>query len=230
MIVSHHYRYIYIKTAKTAGTSIVTYLADQCVDGDLVTPLGKKDREEAAAAGYTTPHGIRTMLGNARFWLWQQPSAWAGKPVSKKNLKAEDASRFVGQKTWDSYYKFCFERNPYDKAVSLYYFHGRLFKQKMDINEYIINANDRKLSNWYMYTINNEVAVDHIYRFENLESEMAAISQKFGLSLASLPRAKTSTNTKKEHYSKLINREARLRIEHACANEIEYMQYRWEQA
>ena len=230
MIISHSHHFIFIKTAKTAGTSIVTYLADQCVDGDLVTPLGRKDRKEARQDGYTTPRGVRTALAMASLWWWRPRAAWFGNSDRKKNLIAKDIAQFAGAETWQNYYKFCFERNPYDKAVSLYYFHGRKFTEKIDINEYIINAGDRKLSNWYMYTIDNQVAVDHIYRFENLASEMGSISQKFGLSIVKFPHAKTSTNTKKEHYSKLLNREARLRIEEACANEIEYMQYRWEQA
>jgi tRNA splicing ligase len=27
----------------------------------------------------------------------------------------------VGRKVWDSYFKFCFERNPWDKTVSHFY-------------------------------------------------------------------------------------------------------------
>ena len=39
MIISHKYKFIFIKTRKTAGTSMEIYLSQYCDDNDIVTPI-----------------------------------------------------------------------------------------------------------------------------------------------------------------------------------------------
>src|SRR4030095_6484076 len=39
MILSHKHRFIFIKTAKTAGTSIEVFLSKHCGPDDVVTPV-----------------------------------------------------------------------------------------------------------------------------------------------------------------------------------------------
>jgi len=94
-IVSWCHRFIFLKTHKTAGTSIEVHLAEQCAAGDIVTPIfpahhAHKPRNYLDAGGaqqyynHMTAREIRALLP------WE-----------------------FGQ-----FYKFCFERHPVDKCLS----------------------------------------------------------------------------------------------------------------
>ena len=49
MIVSHEHRFIFLKTKKTAGTSLELALSQLCGPDDVITPLAPTD--EALRAG-----------------------------------------------------------------------------------------------------------------------------------------------------------------------------------
>ncbi|WP_372922303.1 hypothetical protein [Roseovarius sp.] len=39
MIISHKFRFIFVETRKTAGTSVAAYLSQYCGDGYALTPV-----------------------------------------------------------------------------------------------------------------------------------------------------------------------------------------------
>jgi len=43
MIVSHKYKYIFLKTNKTAGTSVEIALSSYCGDEDIIAGIAKED-------------------------------------------------------------------------------------------------------------------------------------------------------------------------------------------
>jgi hypothetical protein len=228
MIISHKHKFIYIKTAKTAGTSMLVFLANQCAPGDLVTATDKNDTSEAQKAGNHFPSGLSSSFEQVKLWLWKKQNEGSHNGKMSKNLPATDAYRFLGPDVWNSYYKFCFERNPFDKAISLYFWHNRFAETMPELNEYILTAKDKTLSNWHTYTIDDQVVMDHVYQFENISEEIKNIAAKFSFTKTNLPQLKISQNRDNTHYSKLLSSQARARIEAACFREIEYFQYRWE--
>jgi hypothetical protein len=111
MIISHKLRFIFVKTAKTAGTSIEIFLSKLCGSLDVVTPIIPS----------ISPHTPRNYRG-----FHNHVSANAIRNQLEPNL-------------WNSYLKFCVERNPWDKTIS----HFHAVKSRQDCNLTF----DRYLSN-----------------------------------------------------------------------------------
>lgn len=208
---------------------MVIALSQHCAKGDILTPLSKSDLREWES--YSTP--ARTSLGT-RFQQ-KKLALWAFLLERKlginipKNLSATLAKQYLGEHVWNSYFKFCFERNPFDKAVSLYYWSTRHIHERPEINAYIQSMPASKLSNWDRYTIDGKIAVNLVARFENLDQELERIANRLGLPRLSLPKAKGKSRNNDQHYSQLLDRQSRAWIETACAREIEIFDYSWNQ-
>ena len=125
---------------------------------------------------------------------------------------------------WDEYLTFTVVRNPFDWAVSWVYFHGGLKGQSMD--DRIIDSGMQ--SNWWNYTADGEVIVDHVMRYENLDGEMAALSAVLGYEVELPPkRLKGAFRPPHTHYREQIGPAGRAHIEHICAAELDYFGYEW---
>ena len=214
---------------------MVLFLSQFCGDGDLITNLNQSEIEYGKSLGYQVPRGLLTKYEAIKLSFWKmiinlqsdpKLKKSSGKKI-KKNLSAYLAKQYLGEKTWNTYFKFCFERNPFDKAVSLYFWHTRKFEKRPEINEFIQKMPRSKLSNWDLYTIKNNIAVDFVGKYENLQQDLSKITTLIGIPDQKLPQAKNYTRTNHQHYSELLDESARAYIEKMCAHEIEMFKYYW---
>lgn len=109
--------------------------------------------------------------------------------------------RDVYPKEWNSYYKFCVVRNPFDRLVSDYFWRTRGMKERPSFSDMVdaIYRSDRLEGlaplipdNWPIYTIDDRIAVDRVIRYENLEAELADVLDHLGITLKEgIPRVKS---------------------------------------
>jgi hypothetical protein len=204
VILSHKYRYIFLKTNKTAGTSVEIALSKFCGPDDIITPVAPADEELRRSLGYRGPqnhlpvplteYGPRDI---ARLGLrgWRKARFY-------NHMPAREIVDLVGREIWDSYYKFCFERNPFDRLVSLYYWHNRKKpvwfgrrKRYATMTEFLDSGAPAILKRWGIdsYSLDGRVAVDRVCLYENLEAELEFLSEKLGLpEKIDLPRTKAA--------------------------------------
>lgn len=191
MIISHDHRFIFVKTRKTAGTSVEVLLARYASDG-VVTPV------RPPVAGHE-PHGHRGLFDPlpelVRALNGTDPEETLSRPKQVKRLLTQlaerqrywnhmDATRIrdrVGARTWDRYFTFCFERDPWTKTVSWYHWLRtlRAIPPEMTFAEMLEQGPDK--SDWPLYTIDDAIAVDFIGRFEDLESDLARALAHVGI-------------------------------------------------
>lgn len=124
MIVSHKHKFIFLKTRKTAGTSIAMALSKVCGSEDVIARLNrddeamKKDLGYRPAQNFTIP--LRHLTLRDAFKLLRGRRRKYTEHMSAASLKQR-----IDESSWCSYFKFCVERNPFDKAISLYYWRTR---------------------------------------------------------------------------------------------------------
>jgi hypothetical protein len=233
MIVCHKYKFIFIKTRKTAGTSVEIALSQFCGKDDIITTLAKEDEQMRIELGYRGPQNFRvpfkhhkltayTLTDWVKVLLKQRPN-----PHIRRHADATFARSYLGEEVWNTYFKFSFERNPFDKAISRYYFQTRDLESRPEINSYIQSNTEIMLSTWNKYTINDQIVMDFIGRYERLTDDLVEIAQKIGLPELVLPKAKGNFRENRQHYSEVINATTRNHIEKMCSREIEAFGYQW---
>lgn len=216
MIISHKYKFIFIKTRKTAGTSIEISLSKLCEDTDVVSELGEKE-EIKEEFGYA---GARNFKVPMRHWTARDfvKLPLRGAPVFHSHSPAAYVRDRVPADIWNEYYTFAFERNPYDRIVSQYFWNTRETGQA--VHDYLNSAASYRLSNWAMYTENDQIIVDHVAQFANLKDELDAFADKVGLpGSIELARAKTEYRPKAKS-NDILDDQVRAKIAQVCAKEI----------
>ncbi len=181
MIISHKHRFIFIKTRKTAGTSIEISLSELCGPDDIITPISAKDEAKRAELGYRTSQNylgpIATLKRNR---LKKFLTGKAHPPRYYNHMPCSELVEHVSKDVWDSYFKFTVERNPFDKVVSFYYWKGG-HKKYDKISDFILDGGLREIKSYGLYSINNVVAVDAIYKFEDMDSFTKDLTTRLGL-------------------------------------------------
>ena len=141
-------------------------------------------------------------------------------------MPAREVAKCVGKKVWDSYFKFTVERNPFDKVVSFYYWKGANNKYEK-ISDFILDGGLREIQSYNLYSIDNVVAVDAIYKFEDMTTFTEDITKRLCLDKPfelTNYRAKGGLR-KSESYQSLLDEKAVELINVIFAREIQLLGY-----
>ena len=97
------------------------------------------------------------------------------------HISASEVNAHVGQQLWDDYFKFCVERNPWDRLVSLYYWKHKA-KPLPTFSEFIASDNPLilKRKGFELYTNDGQIAVNKVCRLENISEELETIRSQLG--------------------------------------------------
>nr|WP_279538417.1 sulfotransferase family 2 domain-containing protein [Pseudomaricurvus alcaniphilus] len=227
VIVCHSRKFIFIKTQKTAGTSMEIALSELCNEGDVITPITKSDENIRQALGFLGPQNFSLALSKYSKSDLLDLVFSAKLKRFYNHISCDEVKSIIGKEVYNSYYKFCFERNPYDKAISLFYHEGGV-KKWGAIENFICSGGLDIVRGYDQYTIKKVLAVDDVFRYEEMAQALQSISSSLGLGKClSLPekKAKSEFRKDKRHYSEVLSSKEKELIDVIWAREKKLMSY-----
>jgi hypothetical protein len=212
---------------KTAGTSVEILFERFCRPAeDYVESHGA--RETVTAAGIVGSRNTGIMAGDRYY----------------HHMPASEVRDNLGPEIFDSYFKFCVMRNPYDKVVSRFwhdvaydrrlpqYFSDSPKKFSFDkIRESFINyvslRSGHLCQDRNVYMIDGGIAVNRFIAFENLINDISYVCSTLDITFDpnDLGSYKTDIRVRPEHYSDYYDMESKLAIEREYSFEIELFGY-----
>ena len=228
MILSHSRKFIFIKSAKTAGTSLEAALSNYCGGADVVTPLGDYDfnRDE-------TGKWVHKAMNAGDY----QQHDWAVTIRGK-----------VGTAIWTEYFKFSIARNPWDRVVSLFTWKARndptLRPRKNLLNRLGLPSDEFKETrerfadfvrgswetNDRFYVSGDELCVDFVIRYEALADDTLHVCRCIGVPPIELPRLKSGFRPGHRHYSEYYDETTKAIVAERHGNDLRLFGYRFETA
>lgn len=182
ILISHFHQAIFIHIPKNAGQSIeLSFLSDIGLSYENRAPLLLRPRVNC---DNNSPPRLAHLTARQYVEL-----------------------KYIPQKMYTSYYKFCVCRNPWDRAFSLYKF---LTDQSKPFNQFVKDDFTKKIYkelHWFAMNqarfIQNQtqdLLVDRVIRFERLESEFNEVATRLNLKTKQLTHTNKSNNSKKIDY------------------------------
>jgi hypothetical protein len=210
VLISHIYNFIYIKNRKVAGTSIESFFGQFCVN-----PKTKYDFEHKSNQ---TINKFGIIGGRAA----GKRTRWNG------HIAANKIKKYLGQKKFNKYLKFCVIRNPYDKMVSKYFWVNKNSKKLSSFKDFVKYYN---VNNLDLHSINNNSVCDYYIRYENLEEDIIKLCKMLNIknyNINDIPKFKSQFRTNRKHYSKYYDNETRKIVYKKCKKEFDLFGYKFE--
>jgi len=199
LIISHKYKFIFIKTVKTAGTSIEVYLSPFCSKGDILTPMHPPEDNHVGRnyKGNKISIPMYDILYSFPSNHKKQFKRILNKGKYYSHIPALQIKSFVLKSIWNNYFKFCVERNPWDKVVSLYHMVNFNRTEKVSFKTFI---NRWKLqSNYNLYTsLTGNIIVDKIIKYDNLNEELTSVFTQLGIPFSGQLSVKAKSHYRKD--------------------------------
>lgn len=232
MIVSHKYQFIFIKTRKTAGTSIEISLSPLCGEEDVFTPISQGDRYEN--------HRPRNYEG----WFNPLPEIISGDREPRKSLSecyhrikylthstALVARHRMSRRVWNNYFKFCVDRNPFDKVVSMYEMNtagARMRgKERRTLESWLERGKNMPFNYpFYMDKEGNQL-VDKVLKYENLNDELMETLRGLGVPFEGLNVRAKGHYRKKRNYKDYYDDHTKAMVEKIFRYELDLYNYKF---
>lgn len=259
MIISHKHRFIFLHCRKVAGSSLTVYLNTYLGPDDLqvgswedtISNGGRYNRRvlndfiSFRGMKYSFRYIVDRLGKNPRFQHANfvntvNKDLYRGFTGSQPEHPTAAELRNFDPDSWANYFKFCFIRNPYERALSDYRWRiPNTLDSGISFSEFLERLADVKrpdpegvvpktVSNWPIYTIDDRIAVDFIGRYENLTADFERVCREIRIPFVPehIPFAKKGSGKRASGgYREFYGEREKQLVEQLFWNEIETFGY-----
>jgi hypothetical protein len=257
MIICHSHKFIFIKSLKTAGTSLEAALSQHCGGDDVVVPINAfgHNRDEKGDLVH------RDMNADEVYRR-------IGQHVDAAGIKAR-----VPESVWNGYFKFSITRNPWDRALSYFFWdrrkdpslkprkrfyhylgvpfdefaivkdkfsrfvRARALRDTQDERHYVSDGAQRYRvpaegfleNNDRFYVIDDQLCADFVIRYEHLEEDYNEVCRRIGVPAAGLPQLKAGIRKQGRHFTEYYDDATRDLVDDLHRNDQRFFGYRFGQ-
>jgi len=205
MIISHKHKFIFIAIPKT-GTHAIRFA--------LREHMGNEDEEQVGLF-------VQKKLKNKRI-----------AEIGHGHISCLQAKEVLSEKIWNSYFKFAFVRNPWDRYISFCAFMHRnnpkfhktpeLFLRRMIEKTQIQQRVLFRPQVEFICDEQNHVMLDYVGRYENFQENYDNICEKIGITTQQLDQLNTSKHL---YYKEYYNEELVKKVANFYQQDISILQY-----
>lgn len=218
MLISHRKKFIYLKTRKTAGSSVMLFLEPFCVDEGSKPPRLSATRPVIESSSGIIGFHDPTSTINYKWWN-HMPAK-----LVKQNAAYE----------WENYTKVCCIRNPYDKVLSFFWWMNPTFiSENLTLEEIRqrfsawIETDEDMANDRYMYTIDQQLCLDYYIRYESLQDSLGVFCNLVDVPFKKgmLTWERNETRPRGLRYQEIYNQRSADRVRRAYNREFEWFHY-----
>ena len=174
MIISHRHGFVFVHVNKVAGSSLTDSLAAVCGPKDIIGRMSGAEAGRSQNNEIPIPKMTLRSLGS---WAKRRR-----RPMVASHTRATQARRLIGPDLWDRYFTFAIERNPWDKAVSRYFWDRyRHLDEDPGFSTFLREVPKWKLTTFGLYSARGKIIVDEVLRYESLAQELGRVWDRLGI-------------------------------------------------
>ena len=240
MIISHSKKFIFIKPRKVAGTTIELMLSQYLESGDFATPIEAHEEHLRLCKPGVTIGKIRKNNG-------------IGLPLRLRDHSTLKKAYSALVKEVENYFVITASRNPWDRAVSQFFWSLRKknilqqnFKyQKREFNLFTRQygpkswldifygrKRQRRLNSSHLYSIDNKIMANFVIRYEYLNEDFYTLKRHLNLpenNLSKIYSTKTTFRPKESRaWQNFYDKDTIELVRRCCFEEIQYFNYNFE--
>lgn len=221
MLISHIYKFIYLKPKKVAGTSTEVFLKKYCINPNKISLFENQLQHNKNKISFKFP--TESQYGIITNGIGEDTN---NSPLIT-HATCEDIIKEVGNDIWDNYIKITNIRNPWDLAVSMFHWKSKLNNSNTNFDDFINQSwvqGDLR-GNKKIWSYQGQFDFEYI-RFENLEEDILKVCEKLNIPVTNINLGHYKKMDRKP-YQEYYDEKTKKIIEAVYKKEIEFFNYKF---